>query len=146
MPHVASVSEMFEQIVEPWKVANLRSARPDWTTLAEAVAPYPAEWRAVAWQDVGRQQWPFGGDYPRAPGDWVPIAQCYVEALRHNSAPNFLGWDVFVGGYPKDDPEAKTLEDRIRGRSNLSDAERTLLIDDLRQYVGAPGDLGPAGS
>jgi hypothetical protein len=50
-----------------------------------------------------------GGAYPRVAGDWIPIAQCYVEALRHSSAPNFLGWDVFTGGGPEDDPEVEAL-------------------------------------
>ncbi|HTP29947.1 MAG TPA: hypothetical protein VMK12_30360 [Anaeromyxobacteraceae bacterium] len=143
-PDAASVNEMFEQIVDPWEGANLSAGEPDWAALANAVAPYPAEWRAAAWQDVGREQWHFGGKYPRAAGDWVPIAQCYVEALRHNRAPNFLGWDVFTGGGPEDDPEAEALKKRIAARSDLSDADRAQLVDDLRRYVGAPGDPGPA--
>lgn len=141
-PVPANIDELFELIVEPWKASNLTGAEPDWAGLADAVAPYPATWRAVAWQDVGRSQWQLGGAYPRAAGDWRPIAQCYVEALRHNSAPDFLGWDVFTGADPTDDPQAEALKRRIRGRTGLSDADRAQLVNDLRQHVGAPGDAG----
>jgi hypothetical protein len=66
-----------------------------------------------------------------------------IRTLGWNTTFGATEWDPEQGRLTFPDPQAAALSERKLARNELDDAGRRQLAEDVRRYVGAPGEPGP---